>query len=413
MEHNASKLEYSAGIVLTLPIFAFFFVYVFGIFVGLTQGKTLFLGSLGAFLLALAALGAFRIVPQIFLSPAQTAFAIKQSTLFGVAISMLPYAAICFISEDSSKQLIYLAIIYASMALALHFRIDEPLLSKLAIILFIAVSIHLLLFPVLGFPKFYKSLFAQKNVFALNILIIFFSSYFVFQTSCIRNNKVLAACTMVTCITLVLLSHSRGVFLDIAFFLFLSLFWRFFSKSRFRYWAIFCSFILMIVALIPTYVFFSYSAAGYQMNAFVHEYTGVQLFSGRNIIWPAYLYFITLKPFLGYGFGDRVANMMMTVGLPPDVIGLSAHNLYLMVATQTGLLGLTALIFFFGMLWALLYRNRLTKVGSIACVVFLTGLFNEMLEVTLIQTNFDVVVFFWFLVALGLRMDRNANAKLR
>lgn len=412
MSRELHKIYYSGGIILTLAAQAFFFVYFFGIFVGPDEGKTIFLATFAAFLVIFGTLGAMQLAPTILRAPTQSFSALKKSLLFSVGLSMVPYASVCLFSEGSTKQLIYLALIFFLMYFASAFKLDRPFLSKLSLILFLAATIHLLLFPTLGFPKYYSSLFAQKNMFAINMLVVFFSAYLTLKMSDERNVKALSLGTMTICFVLILCSRSRGVLLDLLVFLFLRATWQWISANRVIYWTVFCGTIAAVVILIPAYVALSYTTVGIQLNAIVHEYTGVQLFSGRNIIWPAYLYFITLKPLLGYGFGNQIANMMVMFGLPSDVLGLSAHNLYLMVASQTGLLGLAALILFFGTVWATLYRNRSTLIGSIACAVFLTGLVNEMFEVTLTQTNLDVMVFFWFLVALGFREDHDTLVDL-
>lgn len=412
MSRELHRIYYSGGIILTLAAQAFFLVYIFGIFVGPDEGKTIFLATFAAFLVIFGTLGGFRLAPTILRAPARSFSALKRNLLFHVGLSMIPYALICIFSEEPIKQLTYLVLIFLLMNFASAFKLDQPFLSKLALILFLAAATHLLLFPVLGFPKYYSSLFAQKNVFAINMLVAFFTASLTLKMSKNRNVTSLSFVTMAICFILILCSRSRGVLLDLLVFLSLRATWQWISANRIIYWTVFCVTIATMVILIPAYVALSYTTVGIQLNAIVHEYTGVQLFSGRNIIWPAYLYFITLKPLLGYGFGNRIANMMVMFGLPADVLGLSAHNLYLMVASQTGLLGLTALILFFGTVWASLYRNRSTEIGSIACAVFLTGLVNEMFEVTLIQTNLDVMVFFWFLVALGFRDDQDERLDL-
>lgn len=413
MREQRLPLYFSSEVVLTLPVLTFLAIILSSALFGSVWGKTYFLLCLIGFLTLLNVSVILGLFVQAGTSPLRQILRSEAGPLLKICAAIAPYAAICAISPHPATQLSYLGLVVILINFALHFRLDQDFFAKLVVILFAATAIHLMLYPILGFPKYYNSLFAQKNVFALNVLIIFFGAYFVLKLTGSRDVKILAAATLSICVFLILLSRSRGVLLDIVFFLLIRGLWRYIAGNSKLYWLAFAACIAFVVLLVPLYVLLSYSTIGTELNAIVNQFTGVQLFSGRNILWPAYLYFISLKPLFGYGFGNEVGNMMVVAGLPSDLVGLSAHNLYLMVATQTGLIGLGALLFFFAIVWSILYHNRATQIGSISCACFLTGLFNETLEVTLIQTNMDVVVFFWFLVALGMRYDADAQLPLQ
>jgi len=389
-----SQLRYSEAIGLTLPALAFVGVYAFGLVLGGDAGKTVFVAVL---LAAMAGVLALRAVDLADLA--------ADRTLAQLSIALAPFAGICLLVDQPAKEIAYLALILCLLAFGTRVRLRGFYFVALAGGLFLAAGVHLLAYPAFGFPAIYQSFFAQKNVFALNVLMMFFASFLAAQFAGTKDARILALVTCAVCVLLVVLSHSRGVLLDLIFFAAVLFAWPAIARRRWFYWAAFVVVMAGVVAFVPLYVLFSYTDVGQALNAVVRDYTGVNLFSGRNVIWPAYLYFISLKPLLGYGFGNSLGNSMVLMGLPDEFVGLSAHNLYLMVATETGIVGLCAMLFFFGRVWALLYGNRHTRLGTIAAAIFLTGLFNELFEVTLMQTNLDVVAFFWFMVALGLRDD--------
>ncbi len=399
----------SSPIILTLAVFSFILVFSINLFMESNTGKTVYTACLLGFVLPLSLIYITSNIIQRLKTSSFNLIEFLKSPLLIVALAASPYITISLISQHPIKQIVYIILIMGLIALADSFKFSASFFRGLSAILITTVLFHLLAYPAHGFPEIYNSFFAQKNVFALNILIIFFAAIIVSEATSDSETRIATYITMGICIILILLSRSRGALLDIIFFITLRFIWKPVCKNKYLYWILFASVLLTLVLFVPAYVLFSYTPTGINLNSIVRDYTGVNLFSGRNIIWPAYLYLISLKPFLGYGFGEDVANMMVMLGLPQDVLGLSAHNLYLMVATQTGILGLSGLIIFFGVIWAKLYKNRETKIGSLVCVMFLTGLFNEIFEVTLIQTNLDVVAYFWFLVGLGLRNDLNVQ----
>lgn len=328
-----------------------------------------------------------------------------------VLLSILPYATICVLRPQPATQILYLGLILLSISFGKSVEISENFAQVFAGLLAFAVTLHLLVYFGQGMPDFFQSFFPQKNSFALNMLSIFLSSMFILSISNDRSVRMTSFFTMGVCVVLIFLSRSRGTLLDLALFVAFRWSWSLIAGSRFRYWFVFIAILGSGLILVPAYVLLSFTAFGQNLNNLALQYTGIGLFSGRNLIWPAYIFLVIQRPFLGYGFGDALGSFLGGLGLPPNLLGLSAHNLYLMVATQTGVMGVISLLLFLGAIWWCIYRNRYTPIGAVVGSAYLTILFNEMFEVSLTQNNLYVILLVWFLIGLGMQTIEAASTK--
>ena len=78
---------------------------------------------------------------------------------------------------------------------------------------------------------------------------------------------------------------------------------------------------------------------------------------------------------LGVGIGQSVAELMRAKPRYPALFYQPVHNLYLLVASETGLLGL---LFFLGWLGTVLWRSRSHPFLLVPCLLLLVaGLFDH------------------------------------
>lgn len=131
------------------------------------------------------------------------------------------------------------------------------------------------------------------------------------------------------------------------------------------------------------------------LNTFVQEGTGRQLLSGRQNIWPEILSVANETPIWGAGTGV----------LPRDVIltELSAHNYYLQLYLQCGIVGISILA---AILFAIRRQFDRSKWQdsrvNFAFSCFLCLLLHNMTEVALFQNALMVSIPAWVVVGLGL-----------
>lgn len=147
-----------------------------------------------------------------------------------------------------------------------------------------------------------------------------------------------------------------------------------------------------------------------KLETLVHHYTSQNLYSGRNMIWPIMFDAILNKPWLGYGPGTK-PNMFLWINALD--VTWSAHNLYISVAIQTGVLGVAALLYLFIRLWFILTSTNLATnaYASIAASLLPALWFNQTFEVSLTQNNLIVGIALWVVPSIGLSQVLRSTKK--
>ena len=113
-------------------------------------------------------------------------------------------------------------------------------------------------------------------------------------------------------------------------------------------------------------------------NEVVLQYTGKNLLSGRNEIWQFLIPYIQQKPLLGWGGGVNIDDI--------SYFSYSAHNAYIQYIIQVGLLGLSFIFLFFGLIWMYIIDNK--NIYSRYCLGFVFWIFFvQNFEITFLQNN--------------------------
>lgn len=196
-------------------------------------------------------------------------------------------------------------------------------------------------------------------------------------------------------------ADSRSILLS-AFFGFLTYFgWKFITskKSIFNlYFFLILAFNYFVIVVYPKmYTWKSYPI----LNELSLKYTDKPLLTGRNTIWSQLVDLITLKPWLGYGSGVVPENFLTT--------SLSAHNLYVQIGLQTGLIGIFFLLLFFFFIWKYFWKNRFDRKVTLASSFFIGIIIHQTFEVTLTQNQFGIGLLQWMIIAFGLNYALNKN----
>jgi O-antigen ligase len=137
--------------------------------------------------------------------------------------------------------------------------------------------------------------------------------------------------------------------------------------------------------------------------------------SGRSEAWSAAMHLIAEKPILGYGFGseDRLFSLFGVTFR--EFAGAAAHNSYLGVTLQLGLIGAT--LFFGPLFWLLVRELRLSRQGRLPLVryalqgVLIAGLVAGLAESWIYSVGNAFVFPFWTSVMLLVRLGSQSGGK--
>ncbi len=155
---------------------------------------------------------------------------------------------------------------------------------------------------------------------------------------------------------------------------------------------LFCE-ITFCVLFIIVYSKMNYTELGIKLNEFSRAYFGKNFFSGRQIIWHNLIEAIKKHPIIGYGLD----------ALPSDIYAthLSAHNTFLQVALQTGVVGLVLLLNILVKIFKKLARkvDSWSSVIGVACIASI--IVHECFEACLVQNMLVAGVQMWFVLGVA------------
>ncbi|MCV6978717.1 O-antigen ligase family protein [Mycolicibacterium pulveris] len=140
------------------------------------------------------------------------------------------------------------------------------------------------------------------------------------------------------------------------------------------------------------------------LSAKIMELSGHRANSGRDFLWPYILRAAKENPLFGLG----------AAALPRDFLTtqLSAHNYYLQVYLQVGILGLSVLLVFLLYLWGILSRAN-TAAGRFGSALFLMFVIHNGTEVLMFQNATLVSVPAWCAIGIAISIERNVTRSER
>ena len=165
----------------------------------------------------------------------------------------------------------------------------------------------------------------------------------------------------------------------------------------------FSSLIVMLVGIAVFVWFFArfYDYAFMQaLDAWVVENMGRTMASGRQEVWQLILDSWSKSPWIGQGVGLGERRFVF---YEPHGDWLSAHNLYVSMIYQTGVMGLTALFGLIMTIWWTFWRARRDPVVRLAASFFVGMLAAQNFAVSLIYNSGSMALLFWTIIGIGLR----------
>ncbi|MBA7618476.1 hypothetical protein ES703_25803 [subsurface metagenome] len=253
------------------------------------------------------------------------------------------------------------------------------------------------------------SVFPDSHSFALfTIITLIFFTYLL-----LKQNKKIYWLPIALSFLVLLFSGSRGVWLSalIPFLIVIFLFIRKFKPSIAR---IFISFLLIFIIAFPISSFVMSASQNIKDGALAFKRTKTLAdleelsIKSRMEIWGKSFKSVLKKPLLGVGMGNYPVVLGEDISAAKK--GASAHNLYLDIASEMGLLGLIFLLLIF---WRIIKRGwKLAQKNQYALI------FTFFFLWTIIYALFDVVllndkVLLLFMVALGILYSKNHEFKLK
>lgn len=240
-------------------------------------------------------------------------------------------------------------------------------------------------YPFQGFMLNPNSLGGQIFCLIFFLLVILYYSKGIY--------KHIFTLPLICSLILVYNTASRAAILSLMIVLLTYVLLRLFYINRLTYNLFFVIYNLIVIAFVYVYITISKSDFANVLNKFIFQYTGKNLFSGRQYIWSNVLEKMLEKPLFGFGPG---------ISLTDITNGLSVHNLYLQIGLQTGFIGLISLFCMFLAIWNLLWRVKDNFLGKLTISYFVGILFYQVLEVTLLENNLSIGLFQWTILGLGI-----------
>lgn len=194
-------------------------------------------------------------------------------------------------------------------------------------------------------------------------------------------------------------TDTRSVLLSAVSGLVTFIFWKSITKNKlffYLYFMLIVAYNYFIVVVYPNLYKWEHF---YTLNQWSIKLTDKPIMTGRNTIWAQLVDLISLKPWLGYGASVVPEDFLST--------SLSAHNLYLQIGLQAGLVGIILLFLFFFVIWNSFWKNKTDPKVKLASCFFISILIHQSFEVTLTHNQFSIGLLQWLIVAFGLNYVLN------
>lgn len=319
-----------------------------------------------------------------------------------------------------------LAILMATRVLYAHIYIIAPLIA-LNILYYLSPAIH--------------GGFISTNALLLSMMLLFFTYYQMYGANLVENRKFRQLTILISLVTIILstfgfnqknfdygaayyasllilllLMREKNNFILIVSHVLLTVLISVYSNFRmmiviemFMVTAYFIisynkpkpvvailSFIGFLAVLLQAfYIYINIKRSPYlqSINQVMVDWTGRQITSGREVLWPGIVDKISSQPIFGLGGNIRPEDFMHT--------SFSAHNYYLQLTLQVGLIGLTLLIIGLFVIW-----NRFNSSGwkdtrvTLGASIFLSFLLHNFSEVLMFQNAQIVALNAWILIGI-------------
>lgn len=292
-------------------------------------------------------------------------------------------------------QLIFIAIFCFSVS-----RLDIKMLN---ISMFRKINVILAsLLYVLYFMRLAGYDFMFHNIASLaHISYGMFFLNFMIRESSLRR---ISLCHSLFYIPLLILSKGRNMILAFILTMIIYNFWHVFSRTKCQRLLTFSSLVGAIYVITVEYPKWYLDPRFIAVDQWIRQFTGKSLFSGRQVIWRNIMPFMEGNFWFGHGTGTLYRFFLDDTR--------SAHNQYLQVYMQNGILGVSILVLVLWLLWSSLSRlsyhpERSMRTQSRLSGAFLLGfVFLNTFTVGMLQNSMATALLMWFIVSIGLNRSQ-------
>jgi O-antigen ligase len=298
-------------------------------------------------------------------------------------------------------QLAFVLLFFSQVQLTLH---RPGCIRAMAYVVVFFLSVHFLIFLAQGAPPAFSSFYGNKN--ALGPLM-FGTSFFLLIAHAETRNHILRKSfigAVLLAIFLLLASHNRSAVLACLAAAGTYMIWPYITRSR----KLFMGYLLALLAAIALVTFLiailASLATADLLNALAREYTRGNLLSGREDFWMDLMILISERPYFGYGPAANAQSILGTVVA-------SAHNLYLQLALQFGLVGLAFFLCLILAIWMVFWNGRKISAVRLSAAFFSGILVGQTFEVALTQNQIMIGLIYWTIIGIGVsRATRGISA---
>ncbi len=238
-----------------------------------------------------------------------------------------------------------------------------------------------------GFRLF--STFNHPNVFAFYLVTIVSVCFFVVKSQLfLSDRRFIRQCWIVLGIGLLCIigTKTRSAWAVIGL---LVLVYGLFEERRYVLYFASASFIALMIPSVQDRVFDLFQ--GNDTDAFLNDYETLNSYAWRKVIWASALEKFWEHPFLGFGY-ESFTFYSGSFFLIESEVGAGAHNTYVQVLFETGLIGFIALLWLLVPIAFRLWNLRTNNRENI--IVF--TLFMSYCLVHYSDNVFDYLVFNWY-----------------
>jgi O-antigen ligase len=231
-----------------------------------------------------------------------------------------------------------------------------------------------------------------------------FSLFFILLALQARQHQLLRLALAGLAVLTLLLSFtsaSRAIMLALAGLAIVYYSWRWLTARRWRFYTAFWVLVGVIIVITITIPILQMLPFYEQATALSEELFHKNLQSGRNVIWTLVFQGILDAPLFGHGPYYLPRNLF--------AIDLSAHNLYLQVALQVGLLGVSALLAMLYAVWRVFWQGRHDNRVRLAAGFTAAILIHQTFDVSLTQHNLSLGLLMWMIMGLGAGLAINSS----
>ncbi|WP_431978719.1 O-antigen ligase family protein [Salinibacter sp.] len=208
-----------------------------------------------------------------------------------------------------------------------------------------------------------------------------------------KLSKYLSIFGIISSFTMIFVSGNRSSLVSVVIILFVYFSFRYINYNRLTR-----NLFFILVLLIPTLAAYMLITGSGEIAVYIKSVSEAlsgkeRLLSSRGIIWLSIIEEVKRNPILGLGPSTVPNDIMNTT--------LSSHNLYLQVALQSGILGLSVLIYLLWYVWNSLCHYGTSSRSAFSAACLMGFMFHQIFEVSLMQNNIPAALCMWVIITFG------------